>query len=236
MRPLAFSLAILFPITAAAAVEPKVAIVVVGDADEALRSNAEKLEGELTKAGLRVPADPALRAALKGKPSDGQDDGLDRLRALRRALGLSSREDTETFAKMGGMVGGEALVIVRKQKATVIAEVFDVPAQQFYQDVIDLETSTEEQRVAFVSSRASAALRRAQDPTSESTVATAAGATAKPGETPVDEPKKKPWIKKNWPYILAGALLIGTVTFFAIDARRDDSAPPPVLRFRPGDS
>ena len=236
LRILLAALALCVPLRAAAAAEvPKIAIVIAGDPDETLQASARELEEELTKSDLRVPSDPALRAALQGYPSEGNTDGLDGLRAYRRALGLDPRKDTETFVRIGHISGAHALVVVRKKKAKPIAEVFDVGAERFYEGVLHLTDATKAERHKFVHKRAEAALRRSELTESEqaATPPTASSDLA----APVDKPKKKPWIKKNWPYILAGALLAGTVTYFIVDSQRGGNSPsPPVLRFRPGDS
>ncbi|MEM9727900.1 MAG: hypothetical protein AAF997_04895, partial [Myxococcota bacterium] len=52
---------------------------------------------------------------------------------------------------------------------------------------------------------------------------------------PVDEPTKKRWIKKAWPYFIVGALLVGGVTYIIVDQRRTNDPGPPLLRFRPGE-
>ena len=47
-------------------------------------------------------------------------------------------------------------------------------------------------------------------------------------------PPARAWFRKNWAYLVGGLLLAGVVAFFIIRGRRDDSLPPPVLRFRTG--
>ena len=42
------------------------------------------------------------------------------------------------------------------------------------------------------------------------------------------------WFKKNWAFVVAGALLVGVVTGFVIRATREDPQPDPVIVFRPG--
>ncbi|MGB5374732.1 MAG: hypothetical protein WBN15_13185, partial [Polyangiales bacterium] len=46
---------------------PKIAVVVAGDPDDTLRQTAAFIEREATLSGLRVPTDPALRAAMRGE-------------------------------------------------------------------------------------------------------------------------------------------------------------------------
>ncbi|MGB5524304.1 MAG: hypothetical protein WBM96_17180, partial [Polyangiales bacterium] len=46
---------------------PKIAVVVAGDPDDTLGQTAAFIEREATLSGLRVPTDPALRAAMRGE-------------------------------------------------------------------------------------------------------------------------------------------------------------------------
>ena len=50
-----------------------------------------------------------------------------------------------------------------------------------------------------------------------------------------DESQRKRRIKKIWPFLLVGGLLIGGVTFLIVDGRRTNESGPPLLRFTPGD-
>lgn len=42
-------------------------------------------------------------------------------------------------------------------------------------------------------------------------------------------------MKKAWPYVLVGALLLAGVTYLIIDRRDTNEVAPPLLRFRPGE-
>ncbi len=235
LRLALFTVALCVPLHVTADSEAaKVGIVVSGDPDETLQNAARKLEDALASSGFILPTDSSLRSALKGYPSENED-GLDGLRAHRRALGLSLRKDTDIFVRIGQIAGAHALVVVRSDKARPAAEVFDVGAAQFYEGVLDLGATTPGEQLAFVHKRVVAAARRSASPEQ----AAVEGVTVKTGlaaavDTP--EPKKKRWIKKNWPYVLGGALLLGTVTYFVVDSQRGGAGQnPPVLRFRPGD-
>ncbi len=208
---------------------PKVAVVVAGDPDETLRNTAVFVEQEAVLAGLEVPSDPALRAAMRGEPVTGED-GLETLRSIRRSLGLDPTKDHASYQRIGLIAGADALVVIRRQGATLI-EVFDVAAAQFYEGVLELDTSSPEERADFIASRAEQAQLRWSQPSPPPPSA----------ETKVDESKpeeesraKKRW-KKAWPYVVAGALLAGGVTYLIIDRRNDPDAAIPLLRFRPGD-
>ncbi len=240
---------------------PKVAVVVRGDPDATLRATARALEDALN-GPVRLPGDPALRAALRG---EGADDGLDRVRATRRGLGLG--DDAATLRALARWVDADALVVVHGRRGEAYVEVFDAHAGRYYRDALPvqpLEASTR-----FVFRTAHAARRRAMQadathggtthegttrastteagtdgsaatPTAPSPAEVAHGANA-PTEPPpsaagADEalPPVRAFFKKNWAYFVAGALLVGVVTFFLVRGRRDDAAPQPVLRFRPG--
>jgi hypothetical protein len=210
---------------------PKIATVVAGDPDETLRETAAFIEREATLSGLRVPTDPALRAALRGEPAT-DDDGLEGLRALRRGLGLDSRKDLGSYKRIGIIAGADALLVVHREGAIVL-EVFDVSAAQFYEGALAFDDSSPEQRLKFIDSRAAQAQLRWSEPPPPPPAA----APVKVNETkqPEDESRAKRRIKKAWPYLVAGALLAGGVTYLIIDRRRTNELAPPLLRFAPGD-
>ena len=95
------------------AVAPKVAVVVVGDADARLRAAAVRVEDAVVGGGLRVADDLGLRGALRGEPAPTEDDGLASVRRVRRALGLSEAEDAPNLARLGRMAGAALVVVVR---------------------------------------------------------------------------------------------------------------------------
>jgi hypothetical protein len=216
--------------TASARPPSKIAVVVAGDPDETLRQTAAFIEHESTTAGLRVPTDPALRAAMRGEPP-AEDDGLDGLRSIRRGLGFDPRKDLASYKRIGTIAGADALVLVRREGAILI-EVFDVSAAQFYEGVLSFDDSTPEQRLKFIESRAEQAQLRWTAPP-----APPAEETKKinPSEEKSDESRAKKRWKKAWPYVVAGLLLAGGVTYLIIDRRQTNDPGPPLLRFTPGE-
>ena len=218
----------------------KVAVIVAGDPDEALRRAARDLDRALAGTDLVRPSDSLLRAALRGEvPPDGGEDGLERVRAERRRLGFGDA-DPEALRALGGMVGADALVIVRRADGALRIEVFDVPAARFYRDRLALDPAAE--TVVFIRRAARASRRRAarvevatvDDPPpapSPAQTAEAAAAAEEPAEAvrPV-----RAWFKKNWAFLVAGALLVGVVTAFVVRAAREEPQPDPMIVFRPG--
>ncbi len=209
---------------------PKIATVVAGDPDETLRNTAAFIEDEMIATGLRRPTDPALRGAMLGETVSEQD-GLERLRAFRRGLGLDPRKDLGVYKRIGLIAGADALIVVRRE-GSILVEVFDVSAAQFYEGVLDFDQSTPDTRTKFIGSRADQAQLR-----------WTAAAPPPPEPAPkVDDPKqpadesraKRRW-KKAWPYVVVGVLLGAGVTYLIIDRRQPRGGGPPLLRFRPGD-
>jgi hypothetical protein len=218
---------------------PKVAVVVAGDPDDTLREIATFLETECKLSGLRTPTDQTLSGAMRGEPAT-DEDGLEGLRSIRRGLGLDPAKDLESYKRIGMTAGADALVVLRRQ-GVVSIEVFDVSAAQLYEGTLGFAQSTSEQRLRFIRSRAIQAQLRWSAPPSGP--AEAAPAETKPETEQAEQGKKdereesrakRRW-KKAWPYVVAGALLAGGVTYLIIDRRRDDEVGPPLLRFRPGE-
>lgn len=213
---------------------PKVAIVIRGDADTELRAAATRLE-EALEGAVRLPSDDALRAALRG---EGADDGLDGVRTRRRSLGLG--DDEATLRALARLVGADALVVIHEDAGAPHLEVFDARAGRFFRERLPVQPLDASAR--FVARAARAAHRRARTSAVPSPVAAAeAGEAARaPGASEPEAretdalPPARAFFKKNWAYFVAGALLVGVVTFFVVRGRRDDDAPLPVLRFRPG--
>lgn len=219
---------------------PKIALVVVGDPDEALQQSVSELERIVVAEGsFRLPADPSLSSALRGLPAQ-VDDGLDHVRRERRGLGLGESSDVPILARLGRMAGAVLVVAIRHgtQGAEVVA--FDVNRGQFFEGSLTFPAASE-QAIAFIAARTRAALRHdTVAPVTESleTIEPSGASTspAPPGAITAVDPAAEgepDWFEQNWPYFAAGALLIGAVVFVVV-AATDGGDPPPMLRFQPG--
>ncbi|MFW5924636.1 MAG: hypothetical protein ACOCV4_00630 [Myxococcota bacterium] len=228
------------PAAAQEAPSPKVTVVVSGDPDTPLRERAARLQGLLEGSDdLRTPQDSGLVQALRGEEPRIEDDGLERARAERRRLGWSEARDVPVLHRIGRMTGANLMLVVREGNDGPEVVAFDVAAKAFYEGALSLP-SPDGAVGAFVRSRADATRsRRGTEPDAEAepeasgpSVAPTAD-EAKPAEESAEDDSEKTWIARYWPYLVGGALLAATVTYFLL--RDDDPAPaPPVLRFRIG--
>lgn len=201
----------------------KVVVVLVGDPDEAARADAQRLEQALRDANLELPSDSGVRGALRGE--SGEDDGLDRVRAERRQLGWGD-DDSAGALRIGEMTQANLVVLLRRNASGRQLDVFDVRARAFFEDTPALEPLADATR--FVRRAGAAAMRRSAAPSPREVAQASEEANEEEAIPPV-----RLWFRKNWPYLVAGALLIGAVLFLVF--RDDDDRGSPVLRFRPGE-
>ena len=256
---LALGLALVLPAATARAqgeaeAPPKVAVVTVGDADAALREAAHEVDRALRADPLLLtPADPDLRRALRGEsPPDEGDDGLERARRTRRALGMGEARDAAGLTALGRMSGAVAVVAVRRRDGAIEAVVYDVGRAAFFDGALRLPEAGGEEIAHFVGERARVAARaaasaevalgeRASNPTDAEPQDRSQG-----GRTPVpprsalrddppreEEEEESSWLEDGWPLIVAGILLAGALVYFLVPESPAASGPP-VLRFTPG--
>ena len=234
---------------------PKAVVIVVGDPDDSLRDVARSLDEALAELPqLIVPTDAGLRLALRGEPDPIVDDGLGRVRSLRRSVGVSPADDVRALQQLGRLVGADVVVVVKRDQGEARVEVMDVAEGRFFQDRPSIGETP-----IFVARAARGARRRARASASgaaetQRNAAEPSPAAARPRDlAPVDpvapiapiapiapeEPDGAPpvrtWFRKNWAYLVAGALLGGVIVGFAIRATRDEPLPGAVIVFRPGE-
>ncbi|MFW6050217.1 MAG: hypothetical protein ACODAU_03525 [Myxococcota bacterium] len=221
---------------------PRVTVVVAGDADEALRTHAATVHEKVrAHADLRAPEDPDLVGALRGEPPPEEEDGLSDARRARRRLGWGEARDVSVLERIARFTAAHLLLVVRRAPSGPEVEAFDAAAGAFYEGTLALPADADT-LARFVVPRARAARARAlqEPPAAGPLEETTAAAPPSPGEdgTPKDEEpaedEEKRWIAQYWPYLVAGALLAGTVTYFVVRDGGGDDPPPPVLRFRIG--
>ena len=223
---------------ALAAKAPKVAIVVVGDADQTLREHAEAIERTL-KSELRWPQDAAIANALKGQKAPLEDDGLNKLRAMRRSLGWKVSDDPVILRRVGKVTGADAMLVLR-DPATPLLEVFDVEAGEFYEGELPIADVESNELHRFVLARANVAAKRspfakATEDKSQHFDENRRTKTGKKESLSSEAlAKEERWFKKNWAYIVVGALLVGGATYLIVDRRNNNGSDPAMLELRPG--
>jgi len=218
---------------------PRVAIVVSGDPSQAATDAVGRLEASLAStAELTLPSDEATRTALRGAPRDpgAPDDGLDELRGLRRRLGITADGDRDVLDTVGARL--ELAVVVVVHGATQpTAKVYDVAEHRFFTGEAALDASSLDSARQFVVARATAAERRRLAPAPEATADAAAGqtspASAATPTTAAPTRGRRPFMRRNWPFFVAGALLVGATTYFIVQRNQTDTSPP-VIHIRPG--
>lgn len=221
----------------ASADAPRIAVVVEGDAVESTTAAAQRLDAALAASTeATLPSDELVRAALRGA-SGTPDDGLDPVRGLRRRLGWSNDADREALAAIAEQLELVAIVVVHGADAPV-ARVYDAAQAHYFVGEAPLDEASVETSTRFVLARVRAAERRRVAPLPEAT----ATAEATPSEVPTtepdattDAPPRRSFMRRNWPFFVAGALLVGATTFFVVQRNGGDSSPP-VIHVRPGGS
>ncbi|MGE0785283.1 MAG: hypothetical protein AB7S26_06330 [Sandaracinaceae bacterium] len=223
---------------------PKVAIVVEGDPDPAIRALARRVEGALSDAPVREVFDPGLRAALRGELST-EDDGLETVRRDRRRLGISESIDAPILAQLGRRAGAPAVAVLRSTPEGTELLMLDVARGGFFEGSLTIRAETSDREIAtFVVRRARAAARHGVSPTPGDGTATPTEAPvegavlpavrAGTSEEPAPEEEHEPdFFEEFWPYLAAGVLLAGMLTAIGIVASTESSTQP-MLRFVPG--
>lgn len=212
---------------------PKVAVLVVGDADPTLVRAAERLEALVEQSPrLRQPVDAALRGALRGAQGSSED-GYAGVRRQRRSLGMSESEDIPALTQLGRRTGAIALVLVRSRGGEAEMVMYNVEAAAFYSGFLLVTNETSDPQIGRFISRRTQATLAAVDP---------AASSAPPSEQALgpteDEPEEErdevlAFFEQAWPFMVAGALLVGLVTAILLTQGTDAPAAP-VLRFGPG--
>jgi hypothetical protein len=209
----------------------RVAVVLVGDPNDAARAAAASIE-DAVRGTFTIPSDAALRASLVGAAGD---DLIAPVVRDRRALGASERDDLPLLGALGDRADVALLLVVRSRAGRRELVGFDVRHRGFFEGAVDLDPRPEPGRVVrFVRSRGRAALSASAGPERSATppARTAAGNLGL--RDAAREPREEPeWIEANWPFLLAGALLAGAAAFVVVYTT-SDSTPAPMLRFRPG--
>jgi hypothetical protein len=209
------------------AAPPKIAVIVAGDPEPALRDAARRIE-RILENRVRVPFDPGLRAALRGEEGE-RDDGLEEVRRERRRLGLDEARDALLLATLGRRAGASAVAVVRAGTSGHEVVVLDVRNAAFFEGALPVDTP-DERLARFVIRRARVAARGSavEGPVAEH--------TPPPADVPQreEQPQGEPDLfGQMLPYVAAGALLVGMIIAIVLSGT-SAGAEQPVLRFGPG--
>lgn len=200
---------------------PKVAVILAGDADLALRARADAALSTLRSSSLFVlPSDALLARALLGESPSAEiasQDGFEELRSRRRQLGWGEERDVPLLTAIGRQVGAIALLVVRRGDNGIEAVVFSVKAAAFFEGSLALAstgpTASDAELLNFV--RARAVAPATAPPAAVHPKAVAKAATPSQAPAPKALPQKS-WGRRNWPYLVAGALLAAALTAFLL--------------------
>jgi hypothetical protein len=209
---------------------PRVAVVLIGDANEESRAAAARVERALAER-VELPADAGLRASLVGAESEHAIAPVVR---DRRALGGAEAEDVPLLAALGDRADVVLLLVVRTRAGVREVVAFDVRHRAFFEGALALDERLDDERMLrFVRARARAARSEVAPPgalSSEEEQRVARAVAPRPDPTGEQQPD---WLENNWPYLLAGALLAGAAAFVIVYTVEDQGVTP-MLRFRPG--
>ncbi len=219
------------------AISPKVAVVVSGDPDVELREAAATIIQSLNqREKIVLPGDEVLSRVLQGSGRNNSPVYRDIARA-RAQLGRSARRDQVLLVRIGEHTSAHALVVLTRSRIAIQVEVFDVDAQTFYEGHAVVEGSATEKVTSFIIKRARTAARRnGKSATSRKTepgISDSSKSTAQSNGSPKKSPARR-WFRKNWPYLVAGVLLAGALTYVIV-RERDNDPGEPMLRFTSGD-
>ena len=229
------------PADAPPADAPKLALIVVGDPDTSLRSAAARVRTTLVEVA-RFPSDSALEAALLGSPE--REDGLARIRAERRSLGLSEAADVPTLTRVGQLTSSELVLLVRTERGSPHLVAFHVAGQAFVTGSLPVSDASDAQIQRFVLNRVSAP---GATPRTEAETDAPPSTPAEPDASPAvvalptidpsavegdDTEEEASWFEKHWPLLAGGALLLGVLVWFAWPDSDENASP--TLRFVPG--
>ena len=232
----------------------KCAVVVAGDPDPELRALATRYDALLrTQSDLLMPEDNEVVGALRGESIDPQSPGsAPRFQQARATLGWGEKSDAKALRSIAEALGTSSLLVVRRKRGLAEIVVFDATAAQFFEGEKGADEAAE-RALPWLMARISSASRRAahrevQSPPSaapRSTKASGQRVRQNPAKQKVREKEKgaalaqppakstkeapsgaRGWMRANWAYFVAGALLVGAVSFFVLTRdRSDDSGP-----------
>ncbi len=129
---------------------------------------------------------------------------------------------------LGERAGADLVLVVRRHHGALEATGYDVQRRSFYDGEVDVYALDGDALRQFTFRRATRAARPLESGERAPTPEVEEAATA-PTE-PAHEPD---WFEQNWPFLAAGALLVGAVVL-VVFATLDNADTPPVLRFEAG--
>ncbi len=201
----------------------KIAIITLGDVDEGLAYHANRLHQTFKRSSLYVVPQDSTAAALQGKANKNKTRSPEqRIQRWQGQLGWNSNNDQKILQRIAHYLGAVALITVQRRQGQLRANVFDPHAGRWYRGSLELvEPIRQAQSKTYPHRFFATRIRTARSRRHAEAIK---GVAKTPGNSKqarhgaqanVKDKDSSSWFGDNWPFLVAGALLAGTIAFFA---------------------